>query len=422
MNREGRQPDQQLLQAAVDQAFNSVLITDARLTDGGPLIEFCNPAFCRMTGYQPDELIGRSPKILQGPATERAVLDELRGCLQQERFFQGSTVNYRKDGTPYVVEWNISPIRDPAGRVTHFVSVQQNITARVEAERMRDLLAEALNASSDPVLITDKQARICFANQSFEQVSGYSSAEVMGRTPKFLQSGAHGRDFYAALVRCLGSGLPFRATFRNRRKDGAQYYSDQSITPLADGNGRITHFLSISKDITEAVEHTLGLSEQAYIDKLTGLLNRQAGDQAVQGLIDSGGKRGFSILLGDIDYFKRINDSFGHLAGDRVLRSIGQILREVIRTGDHAVRWGGEEFLITLPGAPVCGATSLGQRIREQLAAWSDPEVGQVTMSWGAAQWRPGETGDALLERADQLLYAAKAGGRDRVESEVADS
>lgn len=414
------QANLELLRAAVEQAFNAVLVTDAKLLDGGPLIEFCNPAFCRMTGYEASDLIGRSPRILQGPATDRAVLDELHSCLLEGRFFQGATVNYRKDGTPYHVEWNISPVSDDRGVITHFVSVQQNITARIEAERMRDLLAAALNASTDPVLITDDQARACFVNRSFESVTGYSGQDLLGQTPKILQSGEHSADFYADLMKNLGQGHPFRAVFRNKRKDGSHYFADQSITPIRDSSGEIRHYLSISRDITEAVEHSHELRELARRDALTGLLNRGAGDGLLSRRVEAaaGGAVQSSLLLGDIDHFKRINDQFGHARGDRVLKAVASMLQDCVRNADSAIRWGGEEFLIILDDATSIGAVKLARRIRKNLARWQDPEIGSVTMSWGVVSWRFGESAEQVLDRADTLLYTAKANGRNRIESD----
>ncbi|MDU8473565.1 PAS domain S-box protein, partial [Pseudomonas syringae pv. actinidiae] len=136
-----------LLEAVVEQSFNAVLITDANLANGGPLIVYVNPAFCTMTGYTADELIGVSPRILQGADTDPQVIERLRQCLSERLFFEGSTVNYRADGSPYVVEWKISPVRDDTGTVCNFVSVQQNISPRIRAEREQHLLAQALNAA-----------------------------------------------------------------------------------------------------------------------------------------------------------------------------------------------------------------------------------------------------------------------------------
>jgi len=107
-----------LLRSALEQSFNSVLITDAQPGPMGPRIVYANPAFCEMTGYSEAELLGQTPRILQGALTSPEVLQTLRECLQADRFFRGSTINYRKDGRPYTVEWNISPVKDEAGVTT----------------------------------------------------------------------------------------------------------------------------------------------------------------------------------------------------------------------------------------------------------------------------------------------------------------
>ncbi len=122
-----------LLHAAVAQAYNAVVITTADLDDPGPAIVYVNDAFCQMTGYAPAEVLGRTPRLLQGPRTDRALLDTLRAHLTAGQSFQGRTVNYRKDGTAYHVQWNITPVRE-GGVIKNFVSVQQDITREMETE------------------------------------------------------------------------------------------------------------------------------------------------------------------------------------------------------------------------------------------------------------------------------------------------
>jgi len=106
----------------------SVLITDALFTNGGPHITYANQTFCDMTGYSLEELLGKSPRILQGELTDSAVIDRLRESLQNEEYFIGSTVNYRKDGKPYEVEWNITPVLSESGKVESFISIQQDLS------------------------------------------------------------------------------------------------------------------------------------------------------------------------------------------------------------------------------------------------------------------------------------------------------
>lgn len=410
--------EERLFEAILEQAFNSVVITNGSFENNGPLIQRCNPAFCRMTGYPEHELIGRSPRILQGAETDPGVIDELRQCLADGRFFQGSTVNYRKDGTPYHVEWNISPIRDRHGEIRHYVSIQQDITARVRAESERDLLARALNLAKDPILITDAQARIIFANHALEQLTGYSFDDIFGKTPRFLQSGEQDSDFYAQLRQALQRGEAFRATFANLNQAGETYYVDQTITPLIDETGTVQHFISIGKDVTEAVGHQQQLSQEASRDGLTGLLNRRAGERALANAHHRGQaeQRPFALLFADIDHFKQINDRFGHDTGDLILKRVAEVIERQSRSSDQAVRWGGEEFVLILDQATETDAQATAERIRAAVeTAAVDPRVDRMTLSLGCAQWQPGETPAELLRRVDQALYAAKSGGRNQV-------
>jgi len=137
---------QQLFGACVEQAYDAVVITDARIDLPGPSIIYVNPAFEAMTGYTRDEVIGRTPRILQGPQTDRATLDRMRRALESGQFFEGRAVNYRKDGTAFHMEWSVSPVRETAGAITHFVAVQRDITPQVVLENELER-----RASTDPL-------------------------------------------------------------------------------------------------------------------------------------------------------------------------------------------------------------------------------------------------------------------------------
>jgi PAS domain S-box-containing protein len=134
-----------LLLAAIEAVGEAVVITSPDLDPPGPYVEYVNPAFSQMTGYEAEEIIGQTPRILQGPLTEHSELTRMRSELTQYGTFQGETVNYRKDGTKYVVEWLITPLRDPDGRVAHWISVQRDVTTRRQAEEHQQLLINELN-------------------------------------------------------------------------------------------------------------------------------------------------------------------------------------------------------------------------------------------------------------------------------------
>lgn len=131
------------IQTAIDQVQDSVVITDPELESPGPRIVYVNPAFTRLSGYRAAEVIGKTPRILQGPRTDRAVLDRLRSALTAGKVFHGSTVNYRKDGSEFLVEWQVAPVRDEQGRLINYVSIQRDITQKArEQERARKREAE----------------------------------------------------------------------------------------------------------------------------------------------------------------------------------------------------------------------------------------------------------------------------------------
>lgn len=406
-----------LLRSALEQSFNSVLITDAQPGPMGPRIVYANPAFCEMTGYSAAELLGQTPRILQGELTSPEVLQSLRECLQADRFFRGSTINYRKDGRPYTVEWNISPVKDEAGVTTHYVSVQQDISAVTEARATSQLLAQALDATQDAVMIANAQGEIEFVNHGFELITGYSRVEALGQNPAMLKSGEHTEAFYGRLWAAIQSGQAFRAVFINRHKQGHLIHCEETVSPIRDAGGAVTHFVSVIRDQTARAHTEQTLREQATRDPLTDLLNRRAGEWQLERafLAAREGQKPFCLIMADVDHFKAINDTWGHPAGDQVLQRVAGVLRTGVRATDSVVRWGGEEFLLVLPYCEQAAALLQAERLRERVAAAEQGEVGRVTVSMGVAELQRGETLANLMERVDQALYQAKHAGRNQV-------
>jgi PAS domain S-box-containing protein len=133
-----------LLRSAIRAIGEAIIITGPDLDPPGPLIEYVNPGFEHMTGYAASEVIGKSPRLLQGPNTDRAELDRLRGALSAGCPFRGNAINYRKDGTEYAVEWVITPVLD-AGRVAHWIAAQRDVTERRRAEERQQRMVDELN-------------------------------------------------------------------------------------------------------------------------------------------------------------------------------------------------------------------------------------------------------------------------------------
>lgn len=408
-----------LLETAIEQAYSAVVITDADMANDGPHVLLCNPAFLRMTGYEREEILGRNLRILQGPDTDREVIVRLRDCLDAGTHFEGSTVNYRKDGSPYDVQWSISPVRDESGSITNYVSVQQDISARLRAEAERDMLAEALQAAADPIMVTDDHHRVLYVNQAFERVFGYPSSEILGLTPAVLYDGTGDEAAYDDITMALADHRPVRRQVSIRTRDGRILHTAHAVTPNAHVDSRRCRNVSTFSDITDLVEVNEELRVQAVTDGLTGLRNRQAGEAALHARVRAAQREGGSlaIALCDIDHFKRVNDTFGHAVGDRVLVQVATQLKSLIRDQDCAVRWGGEEFLLILPGAALAAARGTAERIRSAIEATPDIEVGRITISIGVDQLLPDDDVTSLLARTDRALYAAKGNGRNRVEA-----
>jgi diguanylate cyclase (GGDEF)-like protein/hemerythrin-like metal-binding protein len=158
------------------------------------------------------------------------------------------------------------------------------------------------------------------------------------------------------------------------------------------------------------------LEEAASTDRLTGAWNRRRFEEAALPELALAQRRRdpLSLLMFDLDHFKRVNDTFGHGAGDAVLVGLVQTVRQHLRASDSLIRWGGEEFLVMVPATRLEGAMALAEKMRAAVAAIDFPGIGQVTMSLGVAQYAPGESLSAWIERADQALYRAKSEGRNR--------
>ena len=179
------------------------------------------------------------------------------------------------------------------------------------------------------------------------------------------------------------------------------------------------------REIDDLRRELARVREESMVDSLTGLLNRRAFDRRINDLIEAAGNDSdtFSLIVADIDHFKRINDGYGHLFGDRVIRAVGAALKSGVKGKDFVGRYGGEEFAILLPVTPLTGAWAVAEGVRRLVAASrirrlnNDEVVGNITISAGVALHRSGESAQSVFERADAALYRAKRNGRNRVET-----
>lgn len=174
-----------LLERVIENDYDSILITEIDLEEPGPKIVFANEGFTKITGYDREEVVGKTPRILQGPKTDRATLDRLKERLENGRAFFGQTVNYKKDGTEFINQWDIHPLTDKEGNLTHWVSYQHDITERKRAEQSvmntHAEFDELREHSKSTVLDVDREGSIISANKAFRNLTGYAKDELVGK-------------------------------------------------------------------------------------------------------------------------------------------------------------------------------------------------------------------------------------------------
>lgn len=403
----------QMFLQTFEQSIDSVVITTASPEQH---FLYVNEAFKKQTGYCEADLIGKSPRILQGPKTNISIINELRSNLQNGINFIGQTTNYKKDTTPYVVCWYISALKNRQQQTIAYISYQREITQSVWADNQIKLLSSAMDQIEQMVLITDCLANIVYVNRAFSQKYGYSSDEVLHQHIRVLKSGKQNEKFYKNVWNTLLKKESFHGVFINKHKDGRLFTEQKTITPLKDDSGEVHFFVSISQDITQLITQSNTFKSQAYKDPLTGLYNRLKFNEVIKVACQKHHtkKIGLSMIIIDIDDFKHINDTYGHDEGDSVLIELAQLLEEFTREDDLVVRWGGEEFVILL-AQNIDKAKILAEKLCKKVESNLHVEEKKITISLGVSQMMTYDTQETFFKRVDEALYKSKSEGKNRV-------
>jgi diguanylate cyclase (GGDEF)-like protein len=199
--------------------------------------------------------------------------------------------------------------------------------------------------------------------------------------------------------------------------DGSHKFILHSALPVRDEAGGVAGVIVVNHDITERKHLEEQLRTLVDRDPLTGAWNRRALFEFLSGEIARARRHRtpLAVVMFDIDHFKRVNDRYGHQAGDAVLARLAEVVRAELRGGDRLVRYGGEEFLVIAPGIGLKQAAALASRLRRMVAATRFEALPRITCSFGACAYEKDADADALIRRVDDLLYAAKQAGRNRV-------
>ncbi len=389
---------------------------------------FANPAAQSMLGFSEAELLGQDQHRLihhhRADGTPYAhALCPIFLTLQDGQVRRGEEWFFRKDGSGFPVEMTAAPT-ERAGKRVGAVVVFHDISQRQVAQARDRLLVSALEAVASGIVITDPKANIEWVNPAFEALTGFSRVEVTGKRPaELVKSGRQDQPFYDVMWQTILAGRTWHGEIVNKRRDGSQYDEELIITPVLDESGEIRHFVGIKQDISERKRLEEELQNLASTDPLTGLPNRRHFLAQLQ--LEVARQQRFhetpaTLLMLDLDHFKRVNDTHGHAAGDAVLRRFAELIRASLRKTDLAGRLGGEEFAILLYGSDRVSATDYAERLRQQIAAENiafDGTTLRINVSIGVTALCAADTcTDTALARADKALYQAKENGRNRVE------
>jgi diguanylate cyclase (GGDEF)-like protein/PAS domain S-box-containing protein len=389
-------------------------------SDHASTMLYVSPAFEPIWGRRCDELYANPSLWLQAvdPAHVRLVTAALQSLAEGIPY----DIEYRitrPDGTERWIHDRGYPMRDEAGRVVLTSGVASDVTKRKQDENAMRLSALAFESIADGVMVTDADQRIVSVNHAFTAITGYEQAEVVGHSPRFLQSGRHDASFYAAMWRKIRTVGHWRGEVWDRRRSGEVYPELLSISAVRDAAGAITHYVGVSTEISSLKEYEARLQHQAHHDMLTGLPNRVLFQVRFDEALARAKRhqQTLAVVLLDLDHFKTINDSLGHAAGDQLLEAVAARLGARVRETDTVARLGGDEFALLLDDTKSPQAAAVvGRALIDALAAPFQLAGHQlyVTASLGVACYpQDGSDQESLLKNADTAMYRAKAEGRN---------
>ncbi len=411
-------PADDWLHGIIDQSLAGIyLIQEGRFA-------YANQGFADIFGYDsPAEIVDR---LAVGefivPEDRAKVAENIRrrseGEVPEMRY---TFTGLRKDGKRIEVEVH--------GRRMEFegkpavIGVIIDISERKSAEQQLRIAATAFE-SQEGMFVTDANEVILRVNEAFTAITGYSTAETVGQTPRLLSSGRHDGAFYAAMWDSIRRTGAWQGEIWNRHKNGALFVERLSISSVKNADGEITHYVGTLTDVTAQKEAEAEIEYLAFYDQLTRLPNRRLLldrlQHALAASIRSGNEG--ALLFIDLDNFKDLNDTLGHEQGDLLLKQVAERLNTCIRDGDTLARFGGDEFVMMIEGLSknpqeaAAQSKSIGENILRRLNQpyplsnlehHSTPSIGVTLFSDHRNEV------DALLKGADLAMYKAKEAGRN---------
>jgi diguanylate cyclase (GGDEF)-like protein/PAS domain S-box-containing protein len=278
-----------------------------------------------------------------------------------------------------------------------------------ELSRLNNMISKSVLYST-----SDIDGNIVTISQAYMNFLQLTEKDVIGKNHNIFRHPDTPDSFYTRMWEYLDADKRFIDSLKNRREDGSEYWIRIIIDPIFDDNNKKIGYSSYREDITDKKIFEY-LSAH---DSLTKLYNKAEFTNRIKSKIKSAQryKEKFGFAIFDIDHFKKVNDTYGHKVGDDVLITLSNCLSQQIRDDDFLARWGGEEFVIIANYTTIQNLVLLVNKLQKAVSKINFAPIKTVTLSFGLAVYKDGDTHDTLLKRADEALYMAKKNGRDRYE------
>ena len=335
------------LSRALEQSPVSIVITDPAGN-----ITYVNPRFTVVTGYTFAEAFGKNPRILKSEETLPETYEQLWQTITSGKEWRGEFHNKKKNGELYWESASISPIINEAGKITHFLAVKEDITERKRVEEQLRKLSHAVEQSPSAIIITDPAGKIEYVNPKFTEVTGYSSAEAVGNTPRLLKSGETPAETYRQLWGTITGGKEWRGEFHNKKKNGQLYWESAAISPIMDERGNITHFLAENEDVTAKKQLEAQFLRAQRLESIGHLAGGIAHDlnnilapvllsveflrdevKSEEGLsmletLETSARRGADIVKQVLTFARGVEGQHVHLQPGHLVKEMAKIIRE----------------------------------------------------------------------------------------------